>query len=118
MIISGNEMRDRLLAKISKNSKYGKMKPKPTTGKALRQASMFRMTKTVERKQAGRGSRFQNHKITVYHISPSIAHPIVIEEASKLIGSIGYAGRDLAWNFLNRRDADKAWITLILRFGE
>lgn len=90
----------------------------------LRKSKFFVMYKDVHRVQCGRGSRFQNHKITSYKITSaksvwSSEWSPNDNEVSKLIAAdfIRDTGR-LIWKFYDRRDADRAWMLLLLKYGE
>lgn len=90
----------------------------------LRKSSFFLMYKDVHRTQSGRGSRFQNHKVTSYKITSAMnkwssAWSPSDSEVSELIAAdvVRNTGR-LIWKFYNRRDADRAWMLLLLKYGE
>ena len=91
--------------------------------KELRRSHHFVMYKHVHRTQHGRGSRFQNHKVTSYKITStksqwSSAWSPNDNEVSKLINAdfVRDNGR-LVWKFYNKRDADKAWVLLAMKYG-
>lgn len=92
--------------------------------KELRRSKYFVMTKHVHRTQRGRGSRFQNHKVSSFNITSAISKwssewSPRDNEVSALIRAdfIGDTGR-LVWKFYDRRDADKAWVLLLIKYGE
>lgn len=92
--------------------------------KELRHSKYFVMNKSVARHQRGRGSRFQNHKLTTYSITSamgfwSAAWSPSDSEVTDLIKAdyVRDAGRTI-WQFNNKRDVDKAWVLLLMKYGE
>lgn len=88
--------------------------------KEVRRSTYFVMNKSVYRRQKGRGSRFQNHKVTDYIITSAMsvwdsAWSPSGREVSKVIRADEV--RDNGWVFKNKRDADKAWILLMMKYG-
>lgn len=91
--------------------------------KELRRSHHFVMYKHVHRTQHGRGSRFQNHQVTSYKITSaksawSSEWSPNDNEVTNLIRAdfVRDTGR-LVWKFYNRRDADKAWVLLVMKYG-
>lgn len=89
----------------------------------LRKSKYFQMYKDIHRTQSGRGSRFQNHKVTSYKITStqnqwSSAWTPNDNEVSELITAdfVRDTGR-LVWKFYNKKAADKAWMLLLLKYG-
>lgn len=96
---------------------------KMDSDKELRRSKYFVMTKHVHRTQQGRGSKFQNHKVSSYKITSAMnrwssAWSPSDTEVSKLIRAdfIRDTGR-LVWKFYDRRSADKAWVLLAMKYG-
>lgn len=95
------------------------------SSQVLRTSRYFTMTRRVHRYQHGRGAKFQNHKITSYVIQSrenvfSSAWTPNDDEVSALIKADferDHWVERRAWKFYNRRDADKAWVLLMLRWG-
>lgn len=92
--------------------------------KELRRSKYFVMTKSVHRRKSrGRGSKFQNYKVTSFKIksasrlwsndwAPSDA------DVNELIKAdfVRDNGR-LEWKFYDKRNADKAWVLLAMKYG-
>ena len=94
------------------------------SSKELRRSKYFVMTKSVHRrKDRGRGSKFQNYKVTSYKIksasslwsndwAPNEAEVTALVNADH----VRYNGR-LVWKFYDKRKADKAWVLLSMKYG-
>lgn len=82
----------------------------------IKQSKSFIFLKTVHRYQAGKGARFQNHKIASYRIV--LINPYFpIDEIEKLIKPDHVRKTNFtAWKFYNYERAEKAWIMLQLKY--
>lgn len=96
------------------------------TSKELRRSKYFVMSKSVHRrKDRGRGAKFQNYKVTSYKISINAPFPSkLIDEARNLVNpDFSRVPEEpnkcyfQKWKFYNKRDADKAWVLLAMKYG-
>ena len=92
----------------------------------IKTSRYFTLSKSVHRHQSGRGAKFQNHKITSYKIQSNMtvwnsAWSPSDEEVTALINADfvrdGLTSRRI-WKFYNKRDVDRAWVLLLLKYGE
>ena len=90
--------------------------------KKMRESTYFKLVKDVHRHQTGRGSRFQNHKVTSYKIVAKVnrwasAWSPPAQEVSALINADFFRDNEYSvWKFYSLRDAEKAWILLGLKW--
>jgi hypothetical protein len=89
--------------------------------KEVRRSKYFVMKRSVHRRQKGRGSRFQNHKVTDYIITSAMsvwdsAWSPSGPEVSKVINAD--VVRDNGWVFKHKKDADKAWLLLMIKYSD
>lgn len=92
----------------------------PLNQKHLRRSKYFLMDSWLSPKKRGRGAKFQNMRKRMYKITatsqfwygPSSGPNR--QEISKLINA-GYVND--SWVFNDKRDADKAWVLLMLKYG-
>lgn len=91
--------------------------------KKMRESTYFQLVKDVHRHQAGRGSKFQNHKVTSYKIIGKVnrwasAWSPPISEVSALINADFYRDNDHpVWKFYDLKSAEKAWMLLGLKWS-
>lgn len=92
--------------------------------KELRHSKYFVMNRSVARRQRGRGARFQNHKLTTYSIKSAMSFwsaawsPSDSEVTNLIKADYVEESGGLVWQFNNKRDADKAWVLLLMKYGE
>lgn len=93
--------------------------------RVVRKNNYFSLCKTVYRPQKGNGSRFQNHKVSVYTIEGnhdvwSSAWQPHEDEVSRLIGppykTISTDSHSV-WKYDSRSAAGKAWVLLGLKYS-
>ena len=93
----------------------------------IRKSNYFVMYKDVHRPHRGRGSKFQNHKVTSYKIKPLGRLPSkLIDEARTLANPdhvrvpadpLKYSYYQ-TWKFYSKQAADRAWMLLLLKYGD
>jgi hypothetical protein len=89
----------------------------------IHESRYFKLVKDVHRHQSGRGARFQNHKITSYKIVSkynrwAAAWSPPCKEVTALINADFYRDKEYStWKFYNRRDAERAWVLLALKWS-
>lgn len=84
------------------------------------------MIKDVHRPHRGRGSKFQNHKVTSYKIrTTGVLDRSFLDEARNLINpdftrhpADPYRLGFQEWKFYSKQAADRAWMLLLLKYGD